>query len=322
MANRKKFFLIALFCISFLFIVDASAKDPISVKVSADKTMATVGDKISYRVEVNYHDPILVLADIPTHQLREFTVKSISDSSKHPEKTGKHTIIKEFVIVPYEIGERIIHPFTIEYKTSAEADAVHSLDSESIVISVSSMLGDEDVNDIRGVKDIVDIKKTMMRYLWYMGFILIGLAILALIIFIIRKIISRMRMDEEKRLSPFQYAMKQLYDLRKSKLIGEGKIGQFIDKLSDIVRAYLGKAFEFETMDLTTRELNARCTEVSVDIGVHNNLIEFLEECDLIKFAKYIPDNQRIETLCDTAKDIVEEINTTTNLNLEELEDQ
>lgn len=289
----------------------ACAADGIALNVSADKTIATIGTKIKYRVELVYNDPIVVVSDISLTHLSEFTIKDIDDSARHPEGEGKHIITRDFVVVPYSVGELVIHPVSIQYKRSAEAEAVETLISESIVIAVGSVIKEE-ADDIHAIKDIVDPKKTLLRYISYAGWGAVVLIIGFALFLLIRTIIRRLTADKDLLLTPYERTMKKLFELRQSRLIAEGRISEFTDKISDIVRWYLGVAFTFETMDLTTSELNARCAEVGVEIEVHNRLITFLQDCDLVKFARHMPDTAQLDQLFTEAKELAERINTIT----------
>jgi hypothetical protein len=298
--------------------VTAHAKEDVSIKVSADKTIATLGDRIHYRVEVSYDDPVIVLTDIPNDHVEQFTIKDIKDSAQHPENTGRHTITREYVLVPYNVGEMLINPFTIEYKTGAEDATVRSISSDSIIITVESVFDKPEVEDIRGIKDIIDMKKTLMRYAVTAGSAAGGLVLLALLIALVRFILQRLKKDQDHLLTPFELSIKRLFELRSSKLIAEGRIAEFTDKISDIVRSFLGKAFRFETMDLTTTELNSRCAEVGVDIEVHNRLNVYLQDCDLVKFARHVPTSQELDQLFNEAQGLVEKINAVTEKRLAE----
>jgi hypothetical protein len=216
------------------------------------------------------------------------------------------------VLVPYSVGELLIDPFKIEYKTSAEDATVRSISSDSIIITVESVFDKAEVEDIRGIKDIVDKQKTLMRYAVTAGSVAGGLVLISLLIALARFIMQRFKKDADHLLSPFELSMKKLVELRNGTLISEGRIAEFTDKISDIVRSFLGTAFRFETMDLTTTELNVRAAEVGVDIEVHNRLNVFLVDCDLVKFARHVPTSQEIDQLFKEAQGLVEKINAVT----------
>jgi len=296
------------------------AQEGVAIKVAADKTIVTVGTRIHYRVEITYSDPVVLLSDIPNDHVAQFTVKDINDSITQPDSHGRRVLRREYVLVPYDIGERVIAPLTINYKKNAEEATVSSISSESIIITVETVAETSDVDDIRHIKDIVDMKKTLMRYATVAGGSAVGLVILALLIALGRALLRRLRTGDEHLLTPFERAMKRLFELRSSKMIAEGKISEFTDKVSDIVRAFLGTAFKFETMDLTTTELDRRCAEVGVAIEVHNRLNQFLQDCDLVKFARHEPTTQELDHLFNEAKGLVEMIESVTK-HAEEKED-
>jgi len=83
---------------------------------------------------------------------------------------------------------------------------------------------------------------------------------------------------------------------------------EFCILVSDTIRFYLEEQFTFRAPERTTeeflRELNA--TDLLVD-EQKESLGQFLESCDLVKFAKYEPGENELRGLHDAAVRLVEE---------------
>ena len=89
-------------------------------------------------------------------------------------------------------------------------------------------------------------------------------------------------------------------------LIKEGHIKEFCDRLSDILRHYLGRRFGLASMGETSYELITALEEGNQMAGPdRDQLSGFLESCDLAKFAKARPDEAQLLGLVDAARGLV-----------------
>jgi hypothetical protein len=88
-------------------------------------------------------------------------------------------------------------------------------------------------------------------------------------------------------------ALRRLQDLLDMGWLEGGKIKEFYSGISDIVRGYLEEAFKTPALERTTAEIARqlrRKTEISNERQLE--LKELLENCDLVKFAKFQPDSE------------------------------
>jgi hypothetical protein len=105
-----------------------------------------------------------------------------------------------------------------------------------------------------------------------------------------------------------QIAYNELENLRALNLISEGRIKEYYYRLSNIVRHYIESRFKLMAPERTTEEFLAEMTVTDRLTGVHKELISnFLEHCDMVKFAAYGPDTREIENAFDSAIKLVDE---------------
>jgi len=71
----------------------------------------------------------------------------------------------------------------------------------------------------------------------------------------------------------------------------DGKLDtkHYYDRLSDTIRQYLGRQHGFEGLDMTTDEILVRMRRVPSPLVPMDAIVEFMEECDLVKFASVRP---------------------------------
>lgn len=87
-----------------------------------------------------------------------------------------------------------------------------------------------------------------------------------------------------------------------------GKIKEYYIELSDIVRRYMENRFSFRAPEMTTEEFLYFLRESDRLNGAHKNLLkQFLNHCDLVKFARYGPTEQEIDDSFNFAKKLIDE---------------
>ena len=104
---------------------------------------------------------------------------------------------------------------------------------------------------------------------------------------------------------PWETAFEELYDLRHAGLVAEGRFAEHFDRVSDIVRKYLGARFGFDGLESTTREALYVLRRVTPRIEALDSIESFLRQADLVKFAKTVPSAEDCELALTRAERII-----------------
>ena len=108
--------------------------------------------------------------------------------------------------------------------------------------------------------------------------------------------------------SAWAIAQEELDALLQAPRPSSGEIGPFFVVLSDIIRRYLENRFSLRSPELTTErflELVSDCPDLSRE---HQGLLRnFLNQCDLVKFAGHIPSSESIEEVIEAARLFLDE---------------
>ncbi|MFC1620854.1 hypothetical protein ACFL2G_00985 [Candidatus Omnitrophota bacterium] len=159
------------------------------------------------------------------------------------------------------------------------------------------------MDDIRPLKGPVDIAGGLQ--IWPL-IILIALIIASALIFIYLK--KKRKTKEEVFVSPRppeEIAMEALRALLEMKLIEKGLIKEYYIRLSDIIRTYIEARFKIFALDRTTWELYQEMRIKKIERKETDRIRDFLEDCDIVKFAKYIPSRKEIQDAYLKAEEIV-----------------
>jgi hypothetical protein len=108
-----------------------------------------------------------------------------------------------------------------------------------------------------------------------------------------------------RALRPFEIALQRLADVRR--LLDPSSVREFSIAISDIVREYIEAEFMVTATHRTTEEfLHDLLDSSQSKLAAHRNLLaQFLEQCDMAKFAGMTLSNQIMESLHQSARSFV-----------------
>lgn len=167
-------------------------------------------------------------------------------------------------------------------------------DEDSIVLAVNDVEGVDTVNI--EVKDIADIIKVRYTFWEIFRWILLGLAVVAVVVAIVY-VIKRLKAHKpiielhvEPPIPPDTRALNALEELRRKELWQAGKLKEYYTELTDIVRNYLEEAWDIPSTDMTSDEtLEAFSSCKAYSETNDTKLRQILKTADMVKFAKSEP---------------------------------
>ncbi len=104
---------------------------------------------------------------------------------------------------------------------------------------------------------------------------------------------------------PWEVALEELFAVRHAGLAREARYAEHYDRISDAVRKYLGGRYGFDGLETTTREMTAILKRVQPAVYDLPVILGFLDECDLVKFARFTPSDEDCSRVLDQAEHIV-----------------
>ncbi|MFH1259422.1 MAG: hypothetical protein ABII74_06400 [Elusimicrobiota bacterium] len=295
-------------CSAFYFLINFTSlwanQPPITLQSNVDKNKITIGDQVVYRVELKYDSCLKVELPNIAAQLSSFEIKDykIEGPKKH---WGKTILRHRYVISTFTTGEYAIPPLLIAYwDEKGEKKQISANKMTIFVESVKPKPTDKD--DIREIKPPV-----FWKHSFWFWFILILIPVMAAAgiwgykFYQQRKLLDILA-DSGSFRPPEEIARERLAKLKETDLLAQEKIKEYYIILAEIVRKYLEARYRIPVIDRTTSELYWEMREAKVD-KKHSQLVKgFLEECDLVKFAKYIPESEIVGEDFSTAEKIVE----------------
>ncbi|MCF6155127.1 MAG: hypothetical protein E3K36_07720 [Candidatus Brocadia sp.] len=288
---------------------DTGGVASIEATAYTDRNEVTIGDKIRFGIRVKYRDNLTIEFPKINQQLGVFTIKEAGDiAGAKREKDGYFTAEQNYVLSSYEIGQQKIPSLKIKYKDNQGAGEVVT---NEVIIDIKGVLKEgETATDIKDIFPPVDVPTNFKRLvIWiFAGFAALSLS--AVIYWLIRKRKKGYTKKEQEfiRRSPHEVAYELLENLLKEDLITKGLIREYYYRLTDIVRHYIEKKFDLLAPERTTEEFLDEMAHTNKLDDVHKRLIrEFLERCDMVKYARYGPSGSEIQEIYDAAKRFIDE---------------
>ena len=108
--------------------------------------------------------------------------------------------------------------------------------------------------------------------------------------------------------SPWEIAYERLQELKKRNLIAQERSKEYYITLSDIARRYIEDRFNIKAPEMTTEEFLNSLRSAQELRSEHKNILkDFLNFCDMVKFARYTSSAAEAEQGFELVKRLVEE---------------
>ena len=179
--------------------------------------------------------------------------------------------------------------------------------TEPLVQHISSVLANEPHPQLKKnappVEIMVEDRRLKIILLVVAG-ILAGVALGFLLFFLLRRRRARWVPPPPRR-PAHEIALEKLVLLRSAGYLDRGEFKPFYFGVSEAIREYLGNRYDFDSLELTTTELMDEMRPVAMAGVDPDELLKFLLDCDLVKFAKYIPPLEDAQRIVSQAEHIV-----------------
>lgn len=264
----------------------------IEVTASVDKSVITVGDLINYTLTIDRKKTLNIREPQPGEKIGAFEIK---EYQKLPPKEQGERIVEqfEFTITTYDTGTYMIPPYPVGYLPSDTSTNYEIITAEPLEITVESVLesGDAELQDIRPPMGFPGPNWLA----WTLGGVLLLLIAGAIYLWLRKKKSGGKPIFRKEVIRPaHEIAQEELQQLLDSDLLSRGKYKHFYSILSDILRRYIEGRFFIRALEETTSELHQSLINVDVPESQAALALRVLSDCDMVKFAKHIP--QKTET--------------------------
>jgi hypothetical protein len=278
---------------------------PVAVTTRLAPDPSNVGDLLV--LEVVAAHPRDVRVNLPT-RIDFAPLHHVRTEEGEPEATGDG-LRKTFRIELqcFEVGPATIPSFPLTY-VDAEG-AVHTVQIPARSFTVESLLANEDDPQRRGEDPPIsrEYPDTLAETILWSVLATLLVALLAWLG--LRRYWARDRsVPAPPPIPPHALAFEALDELERGELLAQGQVQRYYVELTEIAKGYLEGRFGVEALDRTTDEIRRalltdgkRLAPLSAD-----DVIEFLQRCDLVKFARFTPPTDEAKGALSTVREMVQ----------------
>jgi len=283
-------------------------RGPIAVDLEVDRSEITIADRMTLSIAATIEEAYQVELPSFGEQLEQFGIVDYHTVPPRLIEDGRTRTTRSYILEPFLSGDYTIPPMTLRFwKAGEDESEVHEITTDELTIQVTSLLP-EDMGDltIHDIQPPVELPSSHSLRLWLAS----GAAAILLLGTGAALWRRRRQRDEEAEagIPAHETAYAELEQLIAEDLTGQGQIKLFHQRLSDILRRYIGNRFGIRAPEQTTEEFLA-----GVRAGVELSpeyaplLGDFLGHCDLVKFAEHQPDPAEVQGAFDTCKTFIAE---------------
>lgn len=286
-----------------LHVLAFAGQDGVSLQGSVDKRTITIGDVINYTLVFTHPENLKLVEPEKPNEMGQWSVRDVQHNKETKEAKAVDRL--NYSLTTFTTGEVLIPEIAFIFRDQNSKDT--EIKAQPFKIKVESVLQKYgNSGTIRDIKPPLNLRYPLYVYmLWLVAIsLLIAAAAFWYSIYKKRSIYLPGETPCPKR-PPYEIAMEELIKLKDSGLIKEGRIKEFYIALSDIIRDFISAVYSIETRDRTTVEIYSDLRKNESDKKILTFIRDFFDECDLVKFAKYRPDEKACEQDWEAAKTII-----------------
>jgi hypothetical protein len=259
----------------------------ISAEAYTDSANYLVGDYINLTIKVKYDEGITVSNPLIKDNFKDIEVIKVEEPVLL-EENGKQIVEFKYIVSVYDSTDISISGIPVGYKTGNDT-LLQTVNTNPVYFTVHTVpvKPEEEIKDVKEPIKIPLDWKTILLYL------LIIIAIAGLAYFLYKRYKKKHEGEEIKQTEPripsYITALNSLHQLEEEKLWQKGKVKEYHSKITEIIRRYFEDRFYLPALELTTSEAMVRLKERYDTAEILQATDEFLNNADLVKFAKYNP---------------------------------
>jgi len=261
------------------------------VTLSASARTATIAEHVELRLIVRTLENIdEINVTIPAGGY-----DIISRQNQPPMQTTEWRTFEQVITIAFfKTGDFTVGPLAVELlaaKTVKESET-----SGTVTIRVRSLLGEND-KDIKPLKKLLAMRGDPRHLLKYAAGSMLLLLLAITGWFLLKKRAMKKDLPRAAPLAPEIELEMRIRELRQKNLPQQGEFRQFFISLSDMIKRFIERAYEFNAADFTTAETIERLRNSEGDGEITGSMETIFQQADLVKFARRVPEQEAVASL-------------------------
>jgi hypothetical protein len=282
------------------------------ITVTLGPEQPRVGDRvvITYRFRYRARDrvefePDVVAFQQPAIEMDYARAQPERDRSARPAGDGYVTTDVSVAVQPFKVAEVVIASLPVRVNTG---DEIARVCTPEVRFRVRSVFGNTAHPQPRDVTGPVAVRFGALT-LRHVALALDGLFAVVLATLAVAnwwRARPKVPPPPPPPRHPYLVAREALDALARGDLLSRGLTKDYYDAISDVIRRYLGGVLGFDAIEMTSDEVMAQVRKTPLPGVTLVELERLLSECDLVKFAGYLPSHEEADEILRSAMSIVE----------------
>lgn len=275
------------------------------VNTEIDTARIKIGEPIQYTLTVPFNSKDKI--ELPKlEDTLSFHIEILDQKIDTILDGEKKKLVQHLSITSFDPGDFLLRSLPVVVNDDTLLSASFQIKVEDVVIDSANLGGFP-------IKPIMEEEYTWKDYWdkYWMYFVVGALILIALLVVAILFLRDKKRKDEKSRIvkSPYEEAIESLKNIDKKKYLEKGQIYPFYSELSFTLRKYVGRVYNFSSLELLSDDLVDYFRKTThLDKEDLDRLKQFLYDSDLVKFAKSEPDEQMHAFYRKWAEDLIEKV--------------
>ena len=293
--------LLLLWSVSVSTTAEAWAQEPFVFRATVDRDSITVGDPFILQLSLELPEDTTpeVIPDVGLPET--LRVLGAPEASREMVGEGRVRWQQGIQLTSYRPGEVSIDRLALRIITTP-GDTL-DLSDDPISLLVETVRPDS-LTDIVDLKAPVSIDAVIPLWVWVTGVVLV----LVIVMYILwRRRRQEVASDEGPTVVVVDW-FSEIRRLREAGLIEKGAFNDYYTRLSEAFRRYIEQRISVEAMERATFEVGADLSAAGLSKTRVLEIESFLNEADLVKFAKFEPDAGRANQDCERVLSLMAQI--------------
>ncbi len=282
----------------FLFLASMAYSQDVRSNLTIDTNDILIGERITLKLEVESKPEYLLVwpqfAD--TLGKLEILKRNKIDTTKQNDKL---IYSQKIELTSFESGTFIIDPFTFVYEKKGSGNLL-TTSTNSFTVTFNTIEIDTTAN-VKDIKSPIEFPLTFDEILPYILYSVLGVIVLILIYFIIKRIKRKPKKEiirYDASIPADLEAIEALKNLENEKLWQKSFFKEYYTKLTDILRTFIHRRYDINSFEMTSDEILNDLENKDVSMDAFNMLKEIFTISDLAKFARMEPiSNENTEAI-------------------------
>jgi hypothetical protein len=283
---------LATFLLTLAIAAPAAGPDHVVTRL-APTAKLTVGDRFQVTYVVTSAHPSLITGPI-ADSLGPFVI--VGEQRKTTRRGDLDETAYRMGFACFEAGHQRLPALRFLVTAGSRSD---TLTADTVGVTIASVLPGS-MKDIHPLKPAETFPNLL---LWLIPAVALALALLAWLGLRLYQRLRRLAALEPPPLPPWEEALAALEGLPWRDWLAEGEFKRFYYRLSEILKRYLERRFEFDAVEQTTTELLASMR--AQRLPMRDEIGRFYARCDLVKYAKTVPPVDEAERAIEQLRDFV-----------------